>query len=66
MIVRSSPGSEHSTKVMESKQRKLILGKGGDNGAPSSGGLMRRIVENLAGKEGELGLGIEVDEVMVY
>lgn len=64
MVVGSNPSTEHSTKELEGKRGKLILGKGGDHGAPSGGRLTWGLVENLAGKEGQLGLGVEVYEVM--
>jgi hypothetical protein len=65
MVVGPNRSTEHSPKEVEGKQRKFILGKGRDNGAPSGGRLPWGVVENLAGKEGQLGLGIEVDEVVV-
>ncbi|KAK9163711.1 hypothetical protein Syun_004613 [Stephania yunnanensis] len=40
------------------------MGKCGDDGAPRSGGDVRGFVEDLAGKEGFMKVGVEVDEVV--
>jgi len=40
------------------------LSKGRNDRAPSSGGFVRRIVEDLKGGIREMGFGVEVDEVM--
>lgn len=64
VIIREESNAEHLAEEVEGEMGEVVLGEGGDEGAPGGGGAVRGGVEDLEGGVGELGFGVEVDEVV--
>ncbi|PKI42857.1 hypothetical protein CRG98_036655 [Punica granatum] len=66
VIIRPNILTEHPTEVLNREPRELILGECRDNRTPSGGRSPGSFIERPDGAEGELRLGVEIDEVMGY
>lgn len=64
MIIRPNPKTDHASEELKGKRRGLVLGKCRDNRAPSGGRFGRSFIENLQRKMRQLGLGVEVDQMV--
>ncbi|TKY62600.1 product protein [Spatholobus suberectus] len=66
VVVGAEAEAEHAAEEAEGEEGEVVLGEGGDEGAPRGGGLVGEGVEELVGGVGEVGLGVEVYEVVAH
>lgn len=65
VVVGEDAGAEEAAEGVEGEQWEVVLGEGGDEGAPRGGaGPVGDFVEHLEGEEWEAAFGVEVDEVV--
>lgn len=66
VIVGEEAVAEHAAEEAESREGEVVLGEGGDDGAPCGGGFVGKRIEEFERRVREVGFGVEVDQVVAH
>jgi len=66
VVVGKEAMAEHATEEAEGEVGEIVLGEGGDDGAPCGGGFVGKGIEEFVRGMGKVSFGVEVDEMVAH
>jgi len=66
VVVGKEAVAKHATEEAEGELGEIVLGEGGDDGAPCGGGLVGKRIEEFVRGMRKVSFGIEVDQMVAH